>query len=438
MSIKVSKTPVSTGHDASGPLTGVEASNEERPGTMPFETRPFMPRRIALFSGNYNYVMDGPVRALNKLVAFLEARGTEVLVFAPTSRDAAFEHSGTLVSVPSFPLPGRGEYRVALGMPKKIRQTLEDFAPDMIHLAAPGFLGNAALKWAKKRGIPAVASFHTRFDTYPRYYHMAWLEKYVTAYVRRFYHDCVHVYAPSACMVQVLEEQDMAPDIRIWSRGVETSLFNPDKRSSAWRKDCGFADTDVVIAFVGRLVLEKGLDVFADTLDQLQASGVACKALIVGDGPEREHFAERLPDAIFTGYLNGKDLARAYASADIFFNASITETFGNVTLEAMASGLPCVCANATGSRSLVDNGITGFLVPPNNPQEFARKLATLIMDAPLRTKMAQASLKNGKDYSWDNILNGLLAHYSEALNQAKIAAPAYRRYGDAVDLPAAE
>ncbi|MBO6504198.1 MAG: glycosyltransferase family 1 protein [Kordiimonadaceae bacterium] len=394
---------------------------------MPFELTRFEPRRIALFSGNYNYVMDGPVRALNKLVAYLEARGVEVLVFAPTAKKAAFDHSGTLVSVPSIAIPGRGEYRVALGMPKAIRQRLEAFKPDLIHLAAPDWLGHAALSWAEKNSVPAVASFHTRFDTYPRYYHMAWLEKHVTAFMRRFYHRCEQIYVPSPCMAQELAEQDMSPNIGIWSRGVDSSLFNPDRRDMAWRRQNGIEDDEITIAFVGRLVLEKGLGVFADTLDLLKQRGMKVRALVVGEGPERERFETRLPDAVFTGYLNGEDLARAYASSNIFFNASVTETFGNVTLEAMACGLPLVCADATGSRSLVDQGVNGYLAKEVSAEAFADDLAKIITNPSTQQKMAAASHTSSKAYTWDAILGRLYDQYQDVLAGYSSDAPDAKR-----------
>lgn len=382
---------------------------------MPFDITRFEPKRVALFSGNYNYVMDGPVRALNKLVAYLEARGTEVLVFAPTAKKAAFDHCGTLVSVPSLPLPGRGEYRVALGMPKSVREQLEAFNPDLVHLAAPDWLGHAALAWAESKKVPAVSSFHTRFDTYPRYYHMRWLEKHVTAFMRRFYHRCEQIYVPSPCMAQVLAEQNMSDNIGIWSRGVDATLFNPDRRDMRWRQENGIADDDIVIAFVGRLVLEKGLGIFADTLDLLAQRGHRVKALIVGDGPERERFEARLPDAVFTGYLNGEKLARAYASSDIFFNASITETFGNVTLEAMASGLPLVCADATGSRSLVQHGSNGLLAKSVTPDAFADALGLIISDPALQQSMQAASMTESTAYTWDAVLGRLYDQYRDVL-----------------------
>lgn len=393
---------------------------------MPYDVTKHAPRRIALFSGNYNYVMDGPVRALNKLVGYLESRGIEVLVFAPTAEKPAFQHNGTLISVPSVPLPGRGEYRIALGMPRAIEEKLAAFKPDLVHLAAPDWLGHKALKWAEDNHVPAVASFHTRFDTYPRYYKMAWLEKYVTAYMRRFYHRCEQVYVPSPCMALELQAQNMSHNLGIWSRGVDTHIFNPSRRDMAWRREIGIEDDVPVIAFVGRLVLEKGLDIFADTLDLLASRGQEFKALIVGAGPERERFEKRLPDAVFTGYLHGQDLARAYASADVFFNASITETFGNVTLEAMACGLPAVCANATGSRTLVSHGKNGYLASSLDPVIFADHLQSIITSPKLHKKMASVSLARTKDYTWAAILGRLytqysdvVAHYSGAHSPAK-------------------
>lgn len=381
---------------------------------MPFDIHNLKPKRIALFSGNYNYVMDGPVRALNKLVGFLEDQGIEVLVFAPTADKPAFKHNGTLVSVPSFALPGRSEYRVALGLPRSIKKQLADFDPQLIHLAAPDLLGCGALKWARKNNVPAVASFHTRFDTYPRYYHMAWAEKYVTAFMRRFYHRCEQVYVPSECMAHILREQNMARDIRLWTRGVDSALFNPGRRDMAWRRANGIKDDEVLVSFVGRLVLEKGLDIFADTIDLLKDRGLAVRAVIVGEGPERERFSKRLPDALFCGYLQGEDLARAYASSDIFLNASITETFGNVTLEAMASGVPAVCANASGSASLVTDGETGYLVEPGNVAAFAGRIEKLIEDASLREGMGKASLMATKPFTWHAVLSKLLEQYEQA------------------------
>ncbi len=373
--------------------------------------------RVALFSGNYNYVMDGPVRALNMLVAYLERQGHEVLVFAPTNDKPAFQHSGTLISIPSIALPGkRSEYRMGFRIRGEARRALDAFKPTLVHVAAPDFTGLSALNYARKAGIPAVASFHTRFDTYPRYYNMRWFEKYLTRYMRYFYGRCEHVYAPSHSMVEELKRDGIGEDIRLWTRGVDGELFNPARRDMAWREANGFHADDVVAAFVGRLVLEKGIDIFVDAFKRAKAKAPALKALIVGDGPERETFSRLLPDGVFAGYQQGEGLARAYASADIFFNPSITETFGNVTLEAMASGLPSIGAAAAGSKSLIEHDVTGYLAEPN-AAGFAEQLALLAGDADLRQRFGRAAREKSARFSWDAILAELVGHYFEALEE---------------------
>lgn len=378
------------------------------------------PLRVALFSGNYNYVMDGPVRALNKLVGRLEAMGHFVLIFAPTTKTPQVDHNGELVEIPSSPLPGsRSEYRFALGLNKAARRRLEAFAPTIVHLAAPDWLGLSALNYARARKIPAVASFHTRFDTYPRYYGMAWFERHVTNYMRYFYARCERVYAPSQSMVDELKADNIGGDVRLWARGVDQTQFSPQKRDLAWRRNLGIEDGAVVVAWVGRIVLEKAFEVFAASMKAARTADPRIRPLVVGDGPERARFEALMPEGFFTGYLEGEDLARAYASADIFFNPSVTETFGNVTLEAMASGLPSVCAAASGSRSLVVEGETGMLVDdPKDAEGFARALARLAADPAQRKRMSAAARAKSAAFEWDAILDRLIGDYQEIVRRA--------------------
>lgn len=374
------------------------------------------PLRVALFSGNYNYVMDGPVRCLNRLVSHLQQQGHEVMVFAPTTDNPAFQHAGTLVSVPSAPLPGRSEYRLALGLPRTIRATLDDFDPDLFHLAAPDWLGHSALKLAERWSIPAIASFHTRFDTYARYYGGAWLEAWMTAMLTRFYNRCDQVHVPSQSMLRTLQLQGVDTDLRIWSRGVDRAAFDPARRDLDWRRGMGVADDEVLVVFVGRLVLEKGLDKLTQAYDRAEADSAKVRFLVVGDGPERERLQTRLPRAVFTGYLCDAPLGRAYASGDLFFNPSVTETFGNVTLEAMASGLPVVCADATGSTSLVAHGRTGLVTP--DPDRFYALMRELAFDPARRAGMSQAARAESRRYDWDSVMQGMLTAYYDALGAA--------------------
>lgn len=372
--------------------------------------------RVALFTGAYNHIADGVSLTLNRLVAYLERIGAEVLVFAPTVPNPAVEHAGTLVPVRSIPVPGRSEYRVSLGLTRDARRRLELFEPTIFHIATPDLLGNRALRLARRWGVPAVASYHTHFSSYLKYYGFEEFEGFLWKYLRRFYRQCEHVYVPSSSMAAVLRAHEIQANLRLWQRGVDTFRFTPSRRSIAWRRSIGVDDDIVLISFVGRLVWEKGLDLFAETIARMEREGVPHRALLVGDGPARQLLTERLPDAIFTGYLEGDALPRAYASSDVFFFPSETETFGNVTLEAMASGVPPVCADATGSNGLIKHGATGFLAPPGDDRAFAEHLTRLVFDAGLRRKMGSAAAGQARRYGWDAVLARIAGYYNEILN----------------------
>jgi glycosyltransferase involved in cell wall biosynthesis len=195
----------------------------------------------------------------------------------------------------------------------------------------------------------------------------------------------------------------MNDDISLWERGVDRELFNSGRRDLGWRRVHGIADGDVAIGFLGRLVMEKGLDACAATIAELTRRGVVHKVLVVGEGPARQWFEDRLPGAVFAGFQQGADLGRAVAAMDVLFNPSETETFGNVTLEAMACGVPVVAARATGSTSLVADGVTGTLVPPGDIAGFADALSRYISDPSLRAAHGGAGEERSRAYSWDAI-----------------------------------
>lgn len=378
---------------------------------------PRLDARIAVFSGNYNYVRDGANQALNRLVAHLERRGAEVLVFSPVTDSPAFAHAGQLTPTPSVPFPRRPEYRFPLGLPRKSREILRKFNPDLLHVSSPDLLCMAAIKFAHANGKPVVASVHTRFETYLDYYGIGFLTGLLKWHMRRFYADCAQVYAPSPSMAEELRSTGIVPAPRIWSRGVNADMFSPAHRSEDWRAQQGFAPNDVVIAFASRLVLEKGLAQFTRVLTRLREQGLPFRTLILGEGPERARLETALPDAVFTGYISGPELGRAYASADLFLFPSLTETFGNVTLEAMASGLVPVCADATGASSLIDSGTTGFLCDPAKDEAFVDQLALLIRDPTRRAEMARAGHRASLEYAWDVVLDRLIWQYLELIPQ---------------------
>jgi len=369
--------------------------------------------RIALFTGAYNHIADGVSLTLNRLVEFLEGRGAHVQVYAPTVATPALAHAGTLVPVPSVTAPGRPDYRISLGLSAETRENLTQFQPNLFHIATPDFLGLSALRTARRSGTPVVASYHTHFASYLDYYHLGALEGATWKYLRWFYSHCSHVYVPTPSMMEVLKREGVGSNLRLWPRGVESALFNPTKRSADWRRKRGIEDDDIVVTFVSRLVAEKGLGVISHVLAGLAERGIPHRALIVGEGPERESLTAALPDAIFAGHLRGEELATAYASSDVFLFPSETETFGNVTLEAMSSGLPAVVADATGSNALVTHGVTGFLAPPRDAAAFLDRVALLVTDGALRRRMGEAAREAAEGYEWSRILGQIASYYEE-------------------------
>ena len=383
--------------------------------------------RVALFSGNYNYVRDGANQALNRLVGYLLRQGVKVRVYSPTTDTPAFEPTGDLVSIPSIPVPGRAEYHLGLGLNSRVRKDLAAFAPNIVHIAAPDIIGHRAVTWARRRGIPAVASVHTRFDTYLAYYRLQALEPLARGIMRRIYQRCDAILAPADSLAAVLRAQRMSRDISIWTRGVDRDQFNPERRDMAWRHGLGIEDDELAIAFLGRIVMEKGLDVFSDAVDLLAERKVRHHVVVIGDGPARAWFENRLPNAIFVGHQVGDDLARALASTDVFFNPSITEAFGNVTLEAMACALPVVAAEATGTTTIVRNEETGVLVEPGDAEAFADALEAYARDPALRERHGAAGLAYAETQDWDRINSVVLKTYGRVIKRKERHARLTRR-----------
>lgn len=382
----------------------------------PLNTALGRPLRIALFSGNYDCVRDGANQALNRLVAYLlDKVQAEVRIYSPTAPRKAFDSVGDVRSVRSISIPGRPEYRVALGFPRATQQDFDSFAPDIVHLSAPDLLGRQAQKYALAQGIPVVASLHTRFETYLDYYRLSFLRGPVDRYLDRFYGDCARILCPTVPIAQEMGERFGADRAAIWGRGIDPACFRPDLRDPAFRASLGYAADDMVPLFFGRLVLEKGLGVFAEAIDAVRAQGLAVRPLIIGDGPARGWLAERLPNATFMGHLAGEALGRAVASADMLINPSITEAFGNVNLEAMASGLAVISADVPSASSLIDHGRTGLLVPSKDVAAYAEATAALVRQPHRRATLGTAAAEAAARYQWDDVLAEVARSYAHVL-----------------------
>jgi len=372
--------------------------------------------RIALFSGNYNIPRDGANKALNRLVRYLIDNGAQVRVYSPTVKDPAFEPAGELVSVPSVPIPFRPEYRLATGLPKRVRDDIRSFNPNLFHLSAPDVLGHKAQTFARELGVPVVASLHTLFQTYLDYYYLGFMRPTMERGLNRYYGRSDWVLVPNEPLAQELRhDADLGDRVRIWSRGVDHERWNPSRRDMAWRRGQGFADDEAVVLFFGRVVKEKGLDIFEATVNELRERGHKVRPLIVGSGPAEDDLAKSLGDAVFTGHIESDALFQAVASADILANPSTTEAFGNVNLEAMACGLAVVSAIAPAAEAMLDHGRTGLLVPPRDVGAWADAIEGLICDPARRKALGRAAHEESQSYRWSCILDRVIDTYRVAI-----------------------
>jgi len=383
--------------------------------------------RVALFSGNYNYVRDGANQALNRLVGYLERRGCTVRVYSPTSPTPAFAPEGTLISVPSVAIPGRGDYRLGLGLPRRIRAHLAEFAPEIIHVSAPDWTGTAAQRFARQAGIPVVASLHTRFEKYAAFYGASLVRPAMERHLARFYRNSDRILVPTPAIADEFELEGLGEKTHLWGRGVDRSQFTPLARDQAWRRTMGVADGEVAVLHFGRLVREKGLAAFAALCRRLIAEGLPVRPLVVGDGPERQWLEQKLPQARFAGHLMDVDLGRAVASADLFLNPSTTEAFGNVTLEAMASGLPTVCVDVPSGRNLLKGG-SGLLFAHGDEDGAMKALRLLVQDGRRRAQMGTFAREASKAYDWDGASHQVLECYMDLLGRS-LAPPSAQDLG---------
>jgi glycosyltransferase involved in cell wall biosynthesis len=372
--------------------------------------------RVALFSGNYNCVRDGANRALNRLVNHLLDRGAAVRVYSPTAKHPAFSPAGDLVSVPSIGIPGRSEYRLAVGFPASVRADIEHFRPTHFHLSCPDLLGARALAFARRIGVPAVTSLHTRFETYLAYYGLDFLTATIRRRLAKFYSRSDYVLAPNVPMAESLTEFGVDPArVHIWGRGVDQRVFSPALRSAEWREAHGHGEDDPILLFFGRLVQEKGLDTFAATIETLERRGHRIRPMVVGEGPARAWLEERLKRAVFIGHVEGQRLGTAVASADILINPSVTEAFGNVNLEAMAAGLAIVSADVGSAQALIEHDRSGLLVAPMDPGAYADAVETLMRFPARRRRLGRAAHEASAAYHWPDILDAVIDVYRLAV-----------------------
>lgn len=375
--------------------------------------------KIAIFTDTFYPDINGVARTLKRLTEYLEAKNITFKIFAPesTREQLSARDIHRFKSISFFLYP---ECRIAFPNLLNIKAELIDFSPDLIHVATPFNLGLSGVYFAKKLNIPLVGSYHTDFDQYLNYYDLPFLSKFLWKYMNWFHHSFIKLFVPSKETFYQLRKQGFT-NLEIWPRGVDCKVFHPFYDKKAVREKYGLSKK-YLLTYVGRLAPEKDLNTLLAVSTSLPAQlNENIEWLVIGDGPLREELQKKAPvNMRFTGYLNGEHLAEIYAASDLFVFPSQTETFGNVVLEALASGTPVIGANAGGVKNLVKSGVTGFLCTPGHIEEFALSIQKLLRHDSLRIQMGWEGRNFALFQNWDKIFGNLLKHYSSVIDERKV------------------
>ncbi|MBD0320824.1 MAG: glycosyltransferase family 1 protein [Gemmatimonadetes bacterium] len=371
--------------------------------------------KVAYFTESLLPHVDGVSRTLAQLFGTLERRGVDFRIFSPFKPGPEISWSTRVHEIPYVRFPLYKDYRLASPIGHRATARLDEYRPDQIHVVSPPPINLPAAKYGQRRGVPVVSSFHTHFVSYFRFYGFGGLEGFGWAMMRRFYGRCEAVYAPSQSIIGELAEHGIR-NTELWSRGIDLHRFSPAFRDPALRRLAGAESDDTpVLLLVSRLVREKDLADLVAMERVLRQRGSVHRLVLVGDGPMREQLQAELPDACFPGHQGGEALARWYASGDVFVFPSTTETFGNVVLEAQASGLPTVVVDRGGPPDLVEPGQTGFIARANDPEDLAAQVERLLRDAGERRRMGAAARAAASERDWAAINGRLIDSYARVI-----------------------
>ena len=361
--------------------------------------------RVAVVTETWPPEINGVAVTLAKLVQGLGHRNHDVQLIRPRQpkfdtgiKDSNLEE----VLMRGMPIPSYPELKLGLPSKKTLVKTWTLRRPDVVHIATEGPLGWSALQAAKVLKLPVTSDFRTNFQSYSKHYGIGWLRKPIVAYLRKFHNATACTMVPTKELKKTLSENGFL-NLKVVSRGVDTSLFNMSKRDPDLRKTWGATDQSQVMISVGRMAPEKNLEQVLKTFEALKLLGTDLKLVMVGDGPLREQFQLKYPEIIFPGMLVQSELAKYYASADLFVFPSQTETFGNVTLEALASGIPVLAFDCAAARDWVQTGVNGWLVPENDPDGFARKAVEIFNTKNLLSQVTQSTRQQIVRLDWDQI-----------------------------------
>lgn len=382
---------------------------------------------IALVTETWPPEINGVAMTLSRLAHGLSLRGWQVTLVRPRQHSQV-EDTHQHILVPGLPIPGYAGLRFGLPARSTLFNLWSKQRPDVVHIATEGPLGWAALKVAKKLNIPVTSSFHTNFHRYCRHYRLGAIRRTVERYLRQFHNQASCTMTPNEPLSQSLRQEGYRNVFTV-GRGIDADLFNPQRRSEVLRARWGAKPEDLVVIHVGRMAAEKNLHAAAEAFEQIAATQPTAKMVWVGDGPQLSSLKKRYPLHIFTGAKLGEDLAEHYASADMFLFPSMTETFGNVVLEAMSSGLAVVAYRYAAAETYIEDGISGVLPAFGDGVEFRHQAIRLAASPARIAAMGAAARAAIEGQPWDEVCMQF-----ESLLEAAIKNPEVK--GDALCIPA--
>ncbi|HPJ02121.1 MAG TPA: glycosyltransferase family 1 protein [Candidatus Limiplasma sp.] len=375
--------------------------------------------RLAIFTDTFYPQINGVSNTLQYLSRYLTQRGIAHVFYAPEDKSGKTDAGEyPVVRFPSVPFALYPQVRLSLPSQGALRRSLEAFRPDVVHIVTEFGMGYSGLKAARQMGIPVVMSYHTNFDQYLAHYGLTFLEEPLWQYMRWFHSFAQTNLCPSENTQQTLTFRGIR-NLAVWSRGIDRTRFSPEFRSESLRRELG-ADNRLLYLYVGRISAEKGIDVYAKSIRAFnERHRDRARFIFTGDGPYLPALkAMNIENTVFTGALRGRALSEIYASCDVFVFPSDNETFGNVMLEAMASGTPGICVDAGGLKDFTAQGENACVCAPRDARALTEAM-TAMLSGRLRETIRAGALRTAGERSWDSIFSGLLRHYALALPHAR-------------------
>lgn len=378
--------------------------------------------KLALVTETFPPEINGVAMTFGVIVRELSRRGHAVTVYRPRHRDhpvTAPTEGFTEIGLPGMPIPGYPLLRLGLPARRRLQRIWRADPPDLVHVATEGPLGASAITAARAVGLPVTSSFHTNFHAYTRHYRVGFVHRLVLWWLRRVHNRTQRTFAPTAELCAELAALGFR-DLALLSRGVDTWQFHPIRRSAVLRERWGAGPDDPVVLHTGRMAAEKNYPLLFRCHAAMRAANPSCRFVIVGDGPLRRKYQREHPECIFTGFIPRAELAEHYASADVYIHASLTETFGNVLTEALASGLAVAGFDYAAARQFVEHGRNGLAVPCDRPDALVEAAALLAADDLLRAQLRLAARAAVEPQSWSKVIARFEA---DLLAVARPAAP---------------